>query len=69
MNCALEDIGFIRKGNFNVQLASKVIRIYAPTEYRDEWLRGFEACQNIKRMLSQTSIIVQFLPLIFNCEN
>lgn len=64
VNCALEDIGFIRKGNFNVALASKMIKIYAPLEFRDEWLGAFEACQNNKRMLSKISCANMFL---INC--
>lgn len=55
VNCALQEIGFIRNGRFNAELASKMIRTYAPKEYREEWIKGFEACQDNKRMPDQIS--------------
>lgn len=55
VNCALQDIGFIRNGNFNVELASKMVKMYVPIEYRDGWLKGFEACQDNKRMADWVS--------------
>lgn len=42
-----ESMRFVRKGKYNPETISKYIKMYAPVQFQEEWLRGIEACRDV----------------------
>lgn len=38
----------MKKGKFNAELVAKNIKMFAPVQFQQEWLRGVEACKDVK---------------------
>lgn len=47
-NCMLESMRFVRKGKLNTEIVKKNIQMFAPIQFRAEWLRGIDACKDVK---------------------
>lgn len=43
-----ESMRFVRRGKYNPEMIAKYIKTYAPEQFQQQWLRGVEACRDIK---------------------
>lgn len=42
-----ESMRFVRKGKFHPETIAKYIKMYAPKQFQEEFLRGVEACKDV----------------------
>lgn len=55
---------FMKKGKFNAELVAKNIKMFAPVQFQQEWLRGVEACKDVKGIQISINFILFILVFI-----